>query len=389
MVSWSNWSGRHKSNPALIHFIRSEDDALAIASQASRSHNSIRVAGSGHSHSPLVSHDNIIVDASGLAGVIDLDLANKRAWVWAGSKIYSLGRPLHDAGLALINQGDIDRQAIAGACATGTHGTGRNLQNLSASVVAARVALASGEMLDCSADENSQAWQVARLNLGALGIVTRIQLQLRSTYKLKESGFSDSFDNLIANISSLIEQNDRFEFFWYPKTDIATVKIINETDEEPEYPVAEEGARLAWNYEVLPSHRPHFHTEMEYSVPAEKGSECFTAIRELLKKEFPDVTWPVEYRTVAEDDVWLSMAYGRATVSISVHQDIREDETAYYQACEKIFLEHGGRPHWGKVNYLDGRQMAGIHPSWQDWWAVRDEYDPDGVFLNDYLNSLR
>lgn len=389
MVSWSNWSGRHKSNPARLHFIRSEDDALAIASQASRSHNSIRVAGSGHSHSPLVSHNNIIVDASGLAGVIDLDLANKRAWVWAGSRIYSLGRPLHDAGLALINQGDIDRQAIAGACATGTHGTGKNLQNLSASVVAAQVALASGEMLVCSRDENPGAWQVARLNLGALGIVTRIQLQLREAYKLKESGFNETYDGLISKIDDLIEQNDRFEFFWYPKTDLATVKVTNETQEEPEYPVAQEGSRLAWNYEVLPSHRPHLHTEMEYSVPADKGPECFTAIRELLKKDFPDVTWPVEYRTVAEDDVWLSMAYGRATVSISVHQDIREDETAYYQACEQIFLEFGGRPHWGKVNYLDGQQMAAIHPSWRDWWSVRDEHDPDGVFLNDYLNSLR
>lgn len=389
MVSWSNWSGRQKSKPKLIQFIRSEEDAQAVAGQAGRSEYSIRVAGSGHSHSPLVTNDSIIVDASGLAGVIDVDLENKRAWVWAGTRIYSLGRPLHDVGLALKNQGDIDRQAIAGACATGTHGTGANLQNLSASVVGARVALASGEMLDCSAEENPEAWQVSRLNLGALGIVTRLQLQLRDAYKLRESGFNESYDALIPKTNDLVEQNDRFEFFWYPQTDLATVKIINETEHDPEYPLAEEGSRLAWNYEVLPSHRPQFHTEMEYSVPAEKGLECFAAIRELLKNGFPNVTWPVEYRTVAEDDVWLSMAYGRPTVTISVHQDIREDETTYYQACEKIFLAFDGRPHWGKVNYLGGLQMAGIHPRWQDWWSVRDKCDPDGVFLNDYLNSLK
>ncbi len=389
MVSWSNWSGRQTSKPRLLQFIRSEQDACAIAAHAGQSGNSIRVAGSGHSHSPLVPHDSIVVDASGLAGVIEVDLESSRVWVWAGSKIYSLGRPLHDSGLALKNQGDIDRQAIAGACATGTHGTGRNLQNLSASVVGARVALASGEMLDCSAEENPEGWQVARLNLGALGIVTRLQLQLREAYKLKESGFEESYSDLVPKTSELVGENDRFEFFWYPQTDLATVKVINETDDDPDYPLAEEGTRLAWNYEVLPSHRPHFHTEMEYSVPAEKGLECFAAIRDLLRNDFPDVAWPVEYRTVAEDDVWLSMAYGRPTVTISVHQDIREDETAYYQACEKIFLEFDGRPHWGKVNYLDGSQMAAIHPRWHDWWSVRDKYDPDSVFLNDYLNSLK
>ncbi len=389
MVSWSNWSGRQKSKPESIQFIRSEEDAAAVAAQAGRSECSVRIVGSGHSHSPLVSHDGIIVDASGLAGVIDVDLEKKQAWVWAGSKIYSLGRPLHDAGLALKNQGDIDRQAIAGACATGTHGTGRNLQNLSASVVGARIALASGDMLDCSEQNNPEVWQAARLNLGALGIVTRLQLQLRGAYKLIESGYNDNYEDLAPRTNELVAKNDRFEFFWYPQTDQATVKVINETDDDPAYPLAQEGARLAWNYEVLPSHRPHFHTEMEYSVPAGKGLECFAAIRELLMKDFPDVSWPVEYRTVAEDDVWLSMAYGRPTVTISVHQDIREDETPYYQACEKIFLDFDGRPHWGKVNYLDGLQMADIHPRWHDWWSVRDKCDPDGVFLNDYLNSLK
>jgi len=83
------------------------------------------------------------------------------------------------------------------------------------------------------------------------------------------------------------------------------------------------------------------------------------------------------------------MAYGRPTVTISVHQDVREDESSYYQACEEIFLSYGGRPHWGKVNYLDGRKMAEIHPCWEDWWLTRDQYDPDGKFLNDYLRSLQ
>lgn len=389
MVYWSNWSGRQTAKPQSVVYIRSELDACAVAAQARSSQTTIRIAGAGHSHSALVPHDGIIVDASGLSGIIEVDSERQRAWLWAGSRIYSLGRPLHDAGLALKNMGDIDRQAIAGACATGTHGTGKHIQNLSSSITGARIALASGELLECSAETHPDAWQVARLNLGALGIVTNLQLQLRGAYKLKETGFRENYDELVPQVEDLIEDNERFEFFWYPQTDLAVVKTINHTDDEAEYPLAEEGSRLAWSYEVLPNHRPHFHTEMEYSVPEISGLDCFAAIRDLLKEDFPDVAWPVEYRTVAEDDVWLSMAFERATVTISVHQDVRENETAYYKACEEIFLSYGGRPHWGKVNYLDASQMAQIHPRWQQWWQVRDSYDPDDVFLNQYLKDLR
>jgi FAD/FMN-containing dehydrogenase len=128
---------------------------------------------------------------------------------------------------------------------------------------------------------------------------------------------------------------------------------------------------------------------MEYSVPAGAGPECMAAIRDLIRRDFPDLRWPVEYRTVAADDVWLSMAFGRPTVTISVHQDIAEDEEPYFRACEEVFLTFGGRPHWGKVNYLNGDQLAGCYPHWLDWWKARDNLDPDGVFLNDYLRSIR
>ena len=388
MARWDNWSGRHKSKPQSLHFIRSEEDACALVQSAAANGQSIRVAGSGHSHSQLVPNDSIVVDSSGLSGVIDVDATSKTAWVWAGSKVYSLGRPLHDAGLALKNQGDIDRQAIAGACSTGTHGTGRQLQNLSASVKGFVLVTAAGELMTCDEHSHADVWQAARLSLGAFGILTRLKLQLTESYKLRESGYSTAYNELVPKIPELIEAHERFEFFWYPKSDEATVKIIDRTDEAAQYPLAEEGKRQAWNYEVLPSHRPHLHTEMEYSIPAEDGVACFAKIRALLHSDFPDIAWPVEYRTVAADDVWLSMAYGRPTVTISVHQDVREDETDYYRACEEIFLSYGGRPHWGKVNYLDGETLSAVHPKWSEWWQARNSLDPKQVFLNAYLRAL-
>lgn len=389
MPKWSNWSGKHGSRPTSLYHIRSEEDACAVVHGTNAAGRTVRVAGSGHSHMPLVPTSDTILDLSGLSGVINIDAAAKTARVWAGTKIYALGRPLHDAGLALPNQGDIDRQAIAGVTATGTHGTGRSLGNLSSAVIGVTLILASGKRIDVNASHHPKIWQAVRLNLGALGVVTQVHLQLRDAYKLAETAWNEEFDALLPRINELAGGSRHFEFFWSPVDDQAFAKTIDETDEPAIYPLAEEGKRRAWSYEVFPSHRPQLHTEMEYSVPEEKGIDCLIAIRDLLRQDFPDVKWPVEYRTVAADDVWMSPAYGRATATISVHQDIREDDEPYFRACEEIFLAHDGRPHWGKVNYLDGKALAACHPKWNDWWAVRDARDPNGIFLNDMLRGYQ
>ena len=274
MASWRNWSGHQRSKPAALHFIRSEADTAAIVREAVRAQQSIRVAGAGHSHAPLVVSDGVIVDASGLAGVVSADAATKRAWVWSGTRIYALGRALHDRGLALRNQGDIDRQAIAGAVATGTHGTGRTLQNLSATVTGVRLVAASGDVVECDAHRNAELFRAARLNLGAFGVVTQLQLQLVDAYRLQERGWSEPYETLMPKLDSLIAQSRHFEFFWYPHTDVAVAKATDSTTAEPVYPLAEEGSRCAWSYEVLSNHRPLLHTEMEYSVPAEEGPAC-------------------------------------------------------------------------------------------------------------------
>jgi FAD/FMN-containing dehydrogenase len=156
-----------------------------------------------------------------------------------------------------------------------------------------------------------------------------------------------------------------------------------------EYPLAAEGSRCAWSHEVLSNHRPMLHTEMEYSVPAAEGLACMRAIRELILKDFAGLKWPVEYRTLAADDVWLSTAYDRPTVTISVHQDVNEDDEPYFRASEEIFKSFSGRPHWGKVQYLDCTTFAARHPRWGDWWKSRDAVDPDGIFLNEYLRAVR
>lgn len=387
-VRWHNWSGKHKAKLRTLAFIRSADDAAALVREVSARKGTLRIAGAGHSHQPLVPSDDTIVDLSGLAGLRSVSKQSGQAWMGAGSSIFSLGAALHEEGLALKNQGDIDRQTLAGAISTGTHGTGERLQNLSACVTGLKIITASEGLLECSPAEHPELFEAARLGLGALGLITEVSMQLRESCVLKESGFTSLYAEVAPRIEELTTSNERFEFFWYPHIDEAVVKCINETTEGPVYPLAAEGARQAYSHEVLPSHRPNLHTEMEYSIPREHGPECFAEIRQLLQTRFTDVVWPVEYRTVAADDLWLSMATGRPTVTLSVHQDHRLDETDYFQACEAVFRRYDGRPHWGKVNYLTGEDFAGIYPRWADWWRVQGAYDPAGIFLNDYMKSI-
>lgn len=388
-LGWSNWSESERCEPALLHFARSVDDVCAVVAEAAGHGRSIRVAGAGHSHYRLVPTDGVVLDLSGLTGVISADLNTQRARVWAGTTIYAMGRPLHDAGLALTNQGDIDRQAIAGAVGTGTHGTGQGLGNLSSMVTGLTIVNTQGQALRCSENENSELFGAARLGLGAFGVVTEVELSVAPAFRLAEKQWKASYDELRPSIEELSAQHRHFEFFWFPHNDVAHPKCTDLTDDPAVYPVAPEGQRCNWSYEVLPNHRPNLHTEMEYAVPVQRSLDCLDEIRDLMRNDFTDVRWPVEYRRVAADDVLMSQAHGQTVATISVHQGNGLPAEAFFRACEEIFLRYDGRPHWGKVHYLDAERLAHVTPGWNEWWAQRDAADPDSAFLNDRLRGWR
>lgn len=389
MPTWSNWSGRVRAEPAEIVRVDDEADVIAAVRRAARAGTALRCLGAGHSHAPLVATPGVLLDTDGLTGVVRVDAAHGTATLRAGTRIHALGAPLRDAGVALHNQGDIDRQAIAGAVATGTHGTGRELQNLSAGVVAARVVLASGDAVECDAQREPELFELARISLGACGAISELTLSVRPAYKLAERMWLEPIEEVLARSDEHAAATRHFEFFWMPGSARAACKALAETDAEPVHPLAPEGARCAWSYEVLANERYDKHTEMEYSVPIARGPACFAALRDRIARDFPDLRWPLEYRTLAADDLWISTASGRATATISVHQGADLPDEPLFRACEEIFAAYEGRPHWGKVHYRTGRELAAQYPRWHDWWRARDRYDPDGVFLNPHLSSLR
>src|SRR5262245_6996535 len=320
MGVWRNWAGNLQARPTNIIHPTSEAEIISLVRRAASEKEPIRIAGSGHSFTPLCVTDGTLISLDGLQGVIASDQATQTARIHAGTTISQLGEPLLQAGLALANQGDIDYQALAGAVSTGTHGTGITYGSFSTMVTAVRMVLASGESLVCSAEIEPEIFKAAQLGLGALGVLTEIVLQLVPAYRLHQRTWIASFEQTMAQLEDQVQMHDHFEFFWLPGYDSSVMKSLTLTDEPSFGDVAAAAApvgtleryrapeRVDWSYRIYPSERRVQFVEMEYAIPYASGAECFCAIRELMLNRYPQVTWPVEYRTQRADDIYLSPA---------------------------------------------------------------------------------
>jgi FAD/FMN-containing dehydrogenase len=395
-LSWQNWSGGVRCSPRKI---ATPADERTLARLLRQSEGPIRVAGNGHSFTPLCATDGILVSLAGLSGIVEADSGAGTATIWAGTRLSEAGEPLLGAGLALENMGDIDQQALGGAVGTGTHGTGPSLGSFSTQVISLRIALASGQLVDCSQTLKPELLAAARLGLGALGIVTRITLRMLPAYRLHERTWVVPFDQCLEELDERITATRHFEFFWSPRDDACAAKALDPTTAPvgviapalaasgrlPRYLSPE---RVDWSYRIFPSERTVRFNEMEFAVPAEVGPACVREIRTLMLTKYPDVEWPIEYRTLRADDVPLSPAFERPSVTISIHQAADLPHQAFFSDAEAIFRSFLGRPHWGKMHSHTARQLQQLYPRFNEFVAVRDRVDPSGRFLNDHLRKL-
>jgi FAD/FMN-containing dehydrogenase len=375
--------------PSAIATPQTEDEVASLVRRADRDGFEIRVAGTGHSFTPIVATSGVLLDLQGLSGIVGLDLAARQAEIRAGSKISAIGEPLREGGLALANQGDVDVQAICGALGTGTHGTGRSLGSLSTQIAKLRLVTATGDIVEVSEASDSELFQAARVSLGMLGVTVSATLDLVPAYRLHERTWLTDVETCFAGIDDLIAGNRHFEFFWRPQHGLCDMKTLNPTEAAPDPLPGVEGERIDHSYRIFPSQRVRKFNEMEFAVPAEAGPECFREIWTLMRERYPEIaTWPIEYRTQAPDDIFLSPAHGRPTIALSIHQGADHPYEAFFRDAEAIFRNHRGRPHWGKIHYFTAKDLAAAYPCWDRFLAVRERMDPRGRFLNDYLRRL-
>jgi len=398
VASWTNWAGNVVATPRAVVAPTSLAGLRDAVLEAARRSETLRVAGAGHSFAPLCSTSGTLVDLSGLAGLESVDPETGDATIWAGTRIYALGEPLLALGRALANQGDIDRQAIAGAVSTGTHGTGRKHGSFSAAVRAIEVMRADGELEIIDTTDPGRL-RAAQLSLGLLGVVTRVTLATSPAYKLRERTRALSMDECLDIYMEEEEVRRNAEFWWLPAHDLCVIKTFEETDDEPftvqtvEAPPGSIERYLRpevvdWSWRSYPSTRSVPFVEMEYTLPLAEGPSAIRAIRDLMQAEHPDCIWSVEYRTQPGESSLLSPTQGQESVTISLHQAVGKPFEAFFRDAEPIFLAHGGRSHWGKLQWLDRAEIARLYPELPAFNAIRAAMDPDGLFVNDYLARL-
>lgn len=390
-IEWSNWSGSVRLRPARIERPSDENELRTLVREARDEGRTLRAIGAGHTSSALVETSDTLVSTESFKQFHSASRESCEAVVGAGMTLKELGRTLLEHELALPNYGDVDVQTIAGVIATGTHGSGKRLQNLATLLVGARVVTGSGDIVEYSLDLHPDVLRGLRVSLGVLGVCTALRIKLVPAYRLERSEWCTSVDAAFAQLDELAETCRNVDLYWYPRSDEVKLRIADAPGRTPRrVPHARLlSTEAGWPSEVLPKARELKFDEMEYSVPAAVGVECFMKIRERVKaRHRRSVAWRILYRTIAADDAYLSPAHGRDSVSISLHHNAGLPFRDYFRDVEPIFRQYGGRPHWAKKHTSSAADLRALYPQWERFLECRRALDPAGVFLGRELRDL-
>jgi FAD-linked oxidoreductase len=416
-MTWTNWSGSIAASPREIARPRTEAELTATVARATK----VRVAGAGHSFMPLCETDGTLVSLSGMEGALAFSADRSRVWAPAGWSLAKLTEALWAEGASLINQGDVNPQALAGAIATGTHGTGAELGSLSTAARGFRLMLADGSIVTCSESERPDLFQATRLSLGLTGIALSIEIDVLPAYHLEERVESHPLAEIEARWDELAAANRHVEFFVFPYGERVILKTLNPAPEEGPLKQLNDmddrafrvvcdvctvapwltrhlqphivgpgvrQRRVGPAYRIFPSDRTVKFEEMEYELPRANGWAALKETIAWIRKRKLPVTFPFEFRLAAADDIWLSPFNATPGASISMHQYAKMPWRKLFAEAEQIFRAHGGRPHWAKRHTLTARDVEALYPHAGEFKRVRAAVDPNAKFANAHLAQL-
>ncbi|TJW17470.1 MAG: FAD-binding protein [Mesorhizobium sp.] len=418
--TWSNWSGHVRAEPQLI---ASPADADELSDLVRTAPGPVRVAGAGHSFTPLVKSEGTILSMERFEGLVSHDSERHQARVRAGTRLGPLMHILQGIGQGLPNMGDIDRQAIGGALGTATHGSGPTLGAYHTQLETVQIVDGQGRLHDFNRAGDLDMVHAMGVALGAFGILTEVTMNNVPTYRLRRRKSVLPIADMLRDFETMMAAHRSAEFYYIPfsgyaqfiasdLSDAATTTRPTEDDEAGLATLRRLRTALAWlpsprrrlilgaiaklpaeDYvqdwlNVYASDRQTKFNEMEYHLPFEEGPKALAEIIELTEKRFAEVYFPMEVRTVAPDEFWLSPFYNRLTCSIAIHHDAASDPQRFMRAAEPIFRRYGGRPHWGKMHSLKAADLKKLYPRWDDAMAVRRDIDPENRFVSPYMAGL-
>lgn len=370
---WRNWAGNVEAVGFDALAPGSTEEVAQAVTLAARTGRRVKAIGSGHSFTAIGEPVDLQLQLHRLTGVVSHDPATGRVRVRAGSRLRDLNRELHALGLAFPNLGDYDGQTVSGAIATGTHGTGAGLTGLAGFVRGVEIVLADGSVVRFDDDHEPDLVPAVAVGLGALGVVTELELQCVPTFLLRAVEAPARLDELLQRLDETVDGTDHFEFYFFPHTDLVQTKTntrVEDLRERAPLPrwravlddrlianTAFEGLNRVvtrapaaiprinqvsaralsrrtytdFSYAVLATERTVRFTESEFAMARGDVAHVLRELRDYFRRAEQQVAFPIEVRFTGPDDRWLSTGYERANAYVAVHQYHRRSNQPYFQ----------------------------------------------------------
>ena len=404
-----NWARNYEYKAATLVRPRSVGEVQDLVAASPR----IRALGSRHSFTDLADSVGTLLSLDLLDSPVAIDEEARSVTVGGGVLYGNLATVLQDAGWALHNLASLPHISVAGAVATGTHGSGDANGNLSSAVSALEIVTASGELLTLRRGDPD--FDGAVVSLGALGVVTRVTLDIQPTFDVRQDLYDDlAFSDMLANFDAITSSAYSVSLFtdWVGET-LRTVWIKSRMDaaapperlfgaerqrterhmlpDQPPSNVTQQGGiagpwsdRLAhFKLGFTPSNGDELQTE--YLVPRRNTIAAIEAMRSLGPRIAP-LLLVTELRTMAADPLWLSGAY--ETDAVGIHftwKPLGPEVGALLPEIEALLLPLGARPHWGKVFTAGVDRIETLYPRFDDFRALAARLDPERKFGNAFL----
>jgi L-gulonolactone oxidase len=430
MTSWSNWAGNQRAEGVTVVEPRDADEVARIVRQAAERGQKVKPIGAGHSFTAIGRPEDVQLVLGGLSGLRDVERETGVVTVEAGTKLHRLNELLAGEGLAMTNLGDIEVQSISGAVSTGTHGTGSRFGGIATQIVGLEMVLADGSLVTCSPDERPELWSAARVGLGALGVITAIKLKTVPLFAIRAEEGPMPLDELLSRFDELTEAHDHFEAYWFPHTGSTLTKRNTRRDlHQGLEPLSKwkewlddeflSNTVFGWtialgkrrpsmirrfnrvaskalgtrtftdlSYKVFTSPRRVRFCEMELAVPRPAAVDAIRSVVKAVEGSGMDISFPVELRVAAADDIPLSTASGRESAYLAFHLPSGVDYTAYFNLVASVLDVYEPRPHWGKLHDMDAEILGRRYPRFKEFVELRNSVDPSGVFSNGYLDRV-
>ncbi|HEY5925889.1 MAG TPA: D-arabinono-1,4-lactone oxidase [Kofleriaceae bacterium] len=418
-----NFGGNVRFKPRVHALPRSVDELAQLV----RTSKKLRAVGAAHSWSPAIVTDDTLVSLDRMRSVIKLDRDAKQVTVQGGMRLRELNAYLDREGLALASLGSIDSQSCAGVIATGTHGSGRNFRCISAQV--AKLELIDGRGERVTLERGQPEFDGAVVGLGALGIVHAVTFDVVDAFRLHDTTGLARFEEVIESIDEHVASADHFKLWWFVPEEHAILYRYRRTNEPSndrrlrrwfkERVIAvgiyrslltvghlsgrrwiprinaflnrEAGRPLR---RIVASHIgfltpvPPVHDETEWAFDFNDCKPLLREYRRLLPDGGHSYNFIQELRFSKADDLWLSPAYQRDTIWLSLYNIDRRNWHAQLAKFEAFARAHGGRPHWGKEATFDREYLRGQYVKLDDFAALAARFDPERKFRNAWLDGI-